>query len=226
MADTATESSTTRRYDSEVRRQRAARTRADVLAAAHALFVERGWGRTGVRDIAAASGVSVKTIYDVFGSKANLFTTVLDVAVAGDDEPVTVMEREEFGALARGELADRVRAGVGLATAVNRRTAELMHVQHAAADDDSDLAARRAVSLQQQRETATTALRLIAGRLLDADDAVGLAVMAGDQVYRLLVHDLGWSEEQYASWLARFLLRQLDPTHPCSGGSATPKEQE
>src|SRR5690348_6856478 len=160
-----------RRYDSELRRRRAQRTRAGVLAAAHRLFVARGWAATGVRDIATAAGVSVKTIYDTFGSKADLFKTVVDVAVVGDDEPVAMMERPEFAALAEGDLARRAAAGAHLAAEVNRRTVDVKRVWRVAADTDPGLAARLEEGIAQQRFTARAALTLMAGGDLDSAQA-------------------------------------------------------
>ncbi len=85
----------------------------------------RGWAATRVRSIAEEAGVSVKTIYDTFGSKAELFKAVVDVAAAGDDEAVAVMGREQFAALADGDLPQRAAAGARLAARVNRRTVDL-----------------------------------------------------------------------------------------------------
>ncbi len=55
-----------------------------------------------MRDIATPAGVSVETVYAHFGSKIDLFNTVLDVAVVGDDDPVALVDRPEFAALSTG----------------------------------------------------------------------------------------------------------------------------
>ena len=46
-----------------------------------------------MRDVADAAGVSTKNVYKVFGSKVGLAKAVFDVAIAGDDEPVPMVER-------------------------------------------------------------------------------------------------------------------------------------
>ena len=51
---------------------------AAVLAACRALFSERGWAATGVRDVATAAGVSVETVYATLGGKVALLTAALD----------------------------------------------------------------------------------------------------------------------------------------------------
>lgn len=200
-----------RRYDAPRRREQALRTRAEVLAAARRLFVQRGWAATGVRDIAREAGVSVKTVYDTVGSKGDLFRTVVDVAVAGDDEPVPVMEREQFAAVGRGDLEQRTTAGARLAAEVHRRSVDLMQVWRAAADTDPALAASYEGGVAQQRHTAGAALALMAGRALDAEEADGLWALSSDEVYRLLVKHAGWSHERYQNWLARVSMRLLEP---------------
>src|SRR5438552_18872477 len=72
-----------RRYDSTRRRAQAAQTRQDILKAALQLFLEVGYARTTINDVAAAAGVAVETIYRGFGSKAALFKGVAEVAIAG-----------------------------------------------------------------------------------------------------------------------------------------------
>lgn len=55
---------------------------ADILNAAHALFMEQGYGATSMDAIAASAGVSKRTIYSHFESKDGLFSAMMDVACA------------------------------------------------------------------------------------------------------------------------------------------------
>ncbi len=57
------------------------------------LFVEAGYAATKMTDVAAAAEVSVELVYGAFGTKANLLKTVFEVTIAGDDEPVPLMQR-------------------------------------------------------------------------------------------------------------------------------------
>ena len=57
---------------SDRRARQAARTRDEILGAARALFAERGYANTSVKEVAARADVSVQTVYDSVGSKAEL----------------------------------------------------------------------------------------------------------------------------------------------------------
>ena len=62
------------------RRERQARsTRDEILGAARRLFAERGYGRTTIRDVAEAAGVSAQTVYDSIGSKQALVARLNDL---------------------------------------------------------------------------------------------------------------------------------------------------
>jgi AcrR family transcriptional regulator len=72
-----------RAYRSARSRQQAAQTRTVVLAAATALFGDRGWSATGMRDVANEAGVAVETVYANFRTKAELLLAAIDVGVLG-----------------------------------------------------------------------------------------------------------------------------------------------
>ena len=82
-----------RRYVSTRRDEQARRTRRAILTAAEELFVAQGYGAKTLTQVAATAGVAVQTVYAVFGNKRQLLSDLLDVTVAGDDEPVALAER-------------------------------------------------------------------------------------------------------------------------------------
>ena len=63
-------------------------------------------GTATIREVAEAAQVSPATVELVFGTKAALLDAVVDVALAGDDEPVPVLERGWVHALAEVSAAD------------------------------------------------------------------------------------------------------------------------
>ena len=54
-----------------------------IVEAAARLFLERGYHRTSIGQIAQEAGVAVQTIYNSIGSKRDLLSRVLDFAAAG-----------------------------------------------------------------------------------------------------------------------------------------------
>ncbi|MFF2328618.1 MULTISPECIES: TetR/AcrR family transcriptional regulator [unclassified Streptomyces] len=72
---------TKRTYVSPRREQAAAQTRALILQAATGLFAQHGYGRVTVADIAAAAGVSAKTVFASAGSKSDILNEIVDTAV-------------------------------------------------------------------------------------------------------------------------------------------------
>ena len=64
-----------------------------MIDAARRLFLADGFAATTMPAVAAAAGVSVQTVYKVFGNKARLAKAVFDTTIAGDDEPVPMLER-------------------------------------------------------------------------------------------------------------------------------------
>src|SRR4051812_19410784 len=88
-----TSARTGRRYDSPRRREQALRTRERILAAAREAFLTSGYAATTVRSVASAAAVSLPTVEQGFGTKAQLLKEVIDVAIAGDDEPIAVLDR-------------------------------------------------------------------------------------------------------------------------------------
>ncbi|HZA30085.1 MAG TPA: helix-turn-helix domain-containing protein, partial [Propionibacteriaceae bacterium] len=74
-----------RRYSTPKRDQRAAATRAAILAAAEEMFLRDGYARTSMKSIAMQAGVSEKTMYLAFTTKATLLRQVIQSRVQGDE---------------------------------------------------------------------------------------------------------------------------------------------
>ncbi|MEM6490448.1 MAG: TetR/AcrR family transcriptional regulator [Pseudomonadota bacterium] len=55
---------------------------AEILQAAHALFMEQGYGATSMDAVAARAGVSKRTIYSHFDNKEGLFSAMITAACA------------------------------------------------------------------------------------------------------------------------------------------------
>jgi AcrR family transcriptional regulator len=70
-----------RPYRSPRRAQAAADTRAAILATAMRLFLERGYGRVTVGDIAREASTAVPTVYASTGGKSAILATLIDEAM-------------------------------------------------------------------------------------------------------------------------------------------------
>ncbi len=88
-----------RRYSAALRNEQTALTRRRILEAAGRLFAEQGYLGTTLAGVAKEAAVSVQTVYNVVGGKSVLLKAVYDMTLAGDDEPVPMVQRPIFRAM-------------------------------------------------------------------------------------------------------------------------------
>lgn len=212
-----------RRYDSSRRRARAADNRRRVVRAAHDLFTAQGFAATTVAAIAQAADVSVPTVYDGFGSKAELLERAIEVALAGDDQPVAVAERPTSQWVHEADSADELLGRYAVMMGeLAERSAPIYDVLIRAADTEADLAALLEGFEAQRLVAATTIAEAVhrrgglpPGRSLDASRDV-IWLCNAPEIYTMLVTKRGWSTAQYIDW-ARNALVQLVLTPPLPG---------
>jgi TetR/AcrR family transcriptional regulator of autoinduction and epiphytic fitness len=194
-----------RRYESVHRQEQALLTRRAILDAAARLFVDPGYAATPLTAIAAEAGVAIQTVYKIFGSKKALLSALVDVTVAGDDEPVPLAARQfvtDIQALpgARAKLA---RYAAHLAD-THARQAGVMVALSGAATADPDAAAiwRKNVDERRHAMTLFAAELAATGELtVDMDAAVDVLWLAMDvRNYDWLVRERGWSPEKFQRW--------------------------
>jgi TetR/AcrR family transcriptional regulator of autoinduction and epiphytic fitness len=196
-----------RSYASAYRQEQARQTRAAILNAAAVLFAEPGYAATPLTAVADKAGVAIQTVYKVFGSKQALLSALVDVTVAGDDEPVALPERQfvaEIRALpdARAKLR---RYGQQLVE-VHARQAQMMLALAAAATADPDAAVIWRKHIDDRRTgMAMFAADLAATGELRPDHTIDTAAdvlwLAMDvHNYDWLVRRRGWSIERFQRW--------------------------
>ncbi|GGO08664.1 TetR family transcriptional regulator [Microbispora rosea subsp. aerata] len=198
------------------RAARARTTRARIVAAATELFTTAGYTATSITAIAAKAGVSEPTVYYSFGTKRAILTTALDLAVAGDDEPIPTLQRPWVrDALADPDPLGQLRRQVAGAAAIYLRAAPLLDVVRSAATTDPDLAEVWSANIRQrltvQRVFADALARKNALRDgLTAEDAADIALATlSPETYNLLVNDRGWSHRRWQDWATDALTRLL-----------------
>ena len=199
----------TRTYRSTRRALQAQQTRAAVLAACGALFAERGWAATGVRDIASEAGVSVETVYATLGGKVALLTAALDGAVAGDDEPIPLSERPAFLAMGEGGFDERVTAAAALITDIHVRTIGLQRALREGAGGEPALAELLTTQEENRRASTGQGMALVLRRPIDDRERDLFWAQTCPEVFDALVNRSGWSAEQYAAWVAS-LIEELE----------------
>jgi AcrR family transcriptional regulator len=203
-----------RRYDSTRRRAQADETRSAIVRAARDLFITQGYGRTTIADVAAAIGVSVETIYAVFGNKATLLHKAWDITVGGDDTAIVFHERPEVMAI-RGEpdLAKRLMLHAAFSTRTAQRIAPFqLMVQSAAGADPA--AAAMLEEMGRQRLVGMTVMATEAattGQLaVSADECRDVLWSVTDgMLWHRLVNERGWTNERFAEWLGRMWVSLL-----------------
>lgn len=211
-----TDDAPARRYDSSRRQARAAEGRRRIIETAHDLFIADGYAATTISAVAEAADVSVPTVYAGFASKAELLTKAIDVALAGDDDPIAVADRPIAlwvdEAEAAAELLSRYAVMMG---ELAERAAPIFRVLDEAAGGDSELAQLRD-SLDAQRLVASMRIAkavqrrggLPKGRsLATARDLVWLCNSTHN--YVLLVLQRGWSKKRYVEWARKTLVDAL-----------------
>ncbi|MFI2369331.1 TetR/AcrR family transcriptional regulator [Streptomyces sp. NPDC018833] len=198
---------------------KARETRRRILEAARALFVERGYGVTTLQDIAAEAGVAVQTIYFVFGNKRTLLKELVDISIAGDDEPEATMDRPWFVNALAAETADaQLQAHISGTREILERVAPMMKVIDTAAAMDPEIA-----ELWRQDEDPRFTVQATAAKALMAKEGAreGLPVeraadvlfgLLSPELYLLFVHERGWSPEQWQRWAYDTLRLQLCST--------------
>lgn len=178
------------------------------------LFVRQGYLATTVSDIAAASQTAVQTVYSAYGSKVGVLAATHDVAIAGDDEPVPLAEREWFLALAEApSAADAWRSALQRMHVSTARVAPVYAVM-LAAESDPDVASLLRTLRAQRAEFSRLLVDQVAARPggEQADRTrVSDVVYATESVesYSLLVTQCGWSLEQWRDWVYDLVLRDL-----------------
>ncbi len=203
-----------RSYDSPVRQEQAAQTRARIVEAAGELFEAHGYARTTVRQIAEGAGVAVDTVYATFGAKPRVLTALIDDRLAGGTSVANVMERPEALAV-RDEVDQRRQIALlahDLADVVSR-VGPVFEIMRTAASVEPAMAEVYAEMQGYRLENMRHAIRWIAARgplrLPVARAAETLWALAAPDTARLLVQSRGWSTKQYGDWLADVLTRVL-----------------
>jgi AcrR family transcriptional regulator len=205
-----------RAYDSSRRQAQARQTRAAILEAARARFLEDGYAATTVGEIASDVGVSVETVYKAFANKAGLLKAMFDVAIVGDDEPIPLAQREMVARII-AEPDGRRKLEI-YSTAYVERAERAVPVQLLVRDAAASDAGARAVldQLNEERITGMTAFskhlhdaKVLRKGVRTADALDVLWLFTSPEVYERLVMERGWSTKRFGKWMTEQLVAAL-----------------
>jgi AcrR family transcriptional regulator len=205
-----------RRYDASGRRARAQQTRDEIAEVARQLFVENGYTGTTIADVARQASVSPETIYKAFGSKRALLDAAVTSSIRGDTEATPLRARPEIDAIRQEPDPRRQLEMYGhLLAQVNPRLAPLVRVMREAASSDPELAAALSELNGNRLESMNEFASLLARRRAlrpgiskpRARDV--LWTLNSPELYELLVLERGWSDREYARWVASQLTAAL-----------------
>ncbi len=209
---------TKRPYHSTRRRAQAGETRRQILEAARRLFAERGYSGATIEAIAQEAGVAAETIFAIFGNKRTILANLISLSVAGDDQPIPLLQRPgPQNVLQERDPRRQLQLFAQDISTILQRVAPVFEIMRMAAKTEPDIAELLKNLLEErlqnlaafvQRLSAHTALR---PGLDDAQAAEIVWTIASPEVFILLTMDRGWSRERYAAWLGDALARLLLP---------------
>lgn len=186
--------------------------------AAQVLFTRRGYAATSMQAIADEAGMSVQSLYFTFGTKRALLSELLDVAVAGDDEPVATLDRPRVrAAITDPDPEAQLREQARLAREIYERVAPVLQIVAHAATADPEIHelwetnnTQRAVVMDQLIGALAAKTPLRAG--LDAAGATDVALaLLSPEVYQFFTVRRGWDAARWEEWTADALVTQLLP---------------
>lgn len=168
--------------------------------------------------IADEAGMAVQTLYFTFGTKRALLGELLDVAVAGDDEPVPTLERPRvLAAIDNPDPVAQLQELAGIAREIYERVAPVLQVVAHAAPGDPEIHELWMTNNAQRAVAMERFITALAGKTplrdgLDTAMAIDIALaLQSPEMYQFFTTRRGWSPSRWEQWTADALVTQLLP---------------
>lgn len=201
---------TSRSYVSEVRKRAADSTKARVLHVAKTLFADRGIDRVTMAQIAKKAKVSLSTVFALYKSKEGVLRELMKSTLfgqrfraeigrlQGETDPVRLiaLTANVARAIYEAESSD-----LGLVRGVSAFSPALRKLESEFEDLRFQMQKERVVLLFAQSKQAE-------GLSLDEARRI-LWMYTSRDVYRLLVHEGGWTPDRYQEWMSATLVNAL-----------------
>lgn len=205
-----------RRYDSPLRREQAARTRRQILASAKQLFERDGYAATSMAAIASAAGVSLKTVYLAFETKSGLLRALWHLLLRGEQDSVPVGEQQWYReVLDEPDPERQLRLNARNSLAVKTRAGAILEVIRDAASSDPEIAVLWGRIQTEFHQNQRAVVQSIAAKHalatgLDVASATDILwALNHPTLYSLLARERHWSTKRYERWLADLFCAQL-----------------
>ena len=205
-----------RPYDSRARKEQAARNRDAALDAAERLFLEGGYAGTSIASIAQEAGLSVQTIYKVFGSKSGLVKAIYFRGLLGKGD-APAYERSDAMRDREADPKRIMRQWGTLTTEVASVVSPIRLLMRSAALADPEMEGLLRETDEDRLERMRHHARFLRERgylregvtLGEATDI--LWTCSSVEMYDLLVIQRGWPLPRFARFVADFMITALLP---------------
>jgi AcrR family transcriptional regulator len=195
---------------------RAEQTRRRMLDVARDLYVANGYAGTTIEAIAERAEVGVQTVYFTFNNKRNILKEIVDVAVAGDQDPVPTLQRPwARHAAAAPDAAEQLRHQARGAREIYRRVGPILEVVRNAAASEPHIASLWETNKQQRYFVQSELAEILKAKpgYRGPSDSRRLAdilyAMLGPEMFHLLSVDRRWPLARCERWVADALCAQL-----------------
>lgn len=188
------------------RQEQAEATRVRIAEAARRLFADDGYGATSIDAIAKEAGVATRTVYSAFGTKREILSLICDLWLqrAGAQDLAGEVLQET-------EAAAKLRKAAHWLTNLYSAGFDVVLIFEAATDESAETRALLRSKLAGRNQVMDAIIASMEQYLsipLKQAQAVYRA-LAAPGVYRELVDESGWSEDEFEQWVTDSLQRQL-----------------
>ncbi|MDQ6875576.1 MAG: TetR/AcrR family transcriptional regulator [Actinomycetota bacterium] len=205
-----------RSYDSRGRKAQAGRNRDAALDAAERLFLAHGYAATSIASIAREAGLSVQTIYKVFGGKSGLVSGIYERGLLGrGDAPA--YDRSDAMRAKEADPRAIMRQWGALTTEVASVVSPIRLLIRSAALTDREMEGLLEATDRERLTRMRHHARFLKERghlregvtLQEATDV--LWTCSSVELYDLLVLQRGWADSKFARFVAEFMITALLP---------------
>lgn len=200
----------TRRYTAGARARSAQDTRRRILAAATTLFGRKGIDRVTIAEVGVRAGVAASTVYAIYKSKDGILRALMEQSLFGGQFQRAQQRLDEVtDPVALVELTAQVARAI-----YGSESSDLGLVRHASGFSPALRTMEQEFERRRYEMQAARLERLFeSGKArpgLSLEEARRILWMyTSRDVYRMLVHDGGWTPDRYQQWLAGTLVEAL-----------------